>query len=127
MKAVIRIAALTLLMLPAMISAQEPVNPMAGYWTGGPEQDDLLLDLRIQGDVVTGPISTRNIGDLYIRNGSVTANTIEFTSPNLDEANREVALVWHGQLSGNDELAFSIAREDNQGEPREVILKRRNP
>jgi hypothetical protein len=127
MKALIRIAALTLLMLPAMVSAQEPANPMAGYWTGGPEQEDLLLDLRIQGDVVTGPISTRHIGDLYIRKGTVTANTIEFTSPSLDLANREIVLVWHGQLSGDGELALVITREDNLGEPREVVLKRRTP
>jgi hypothetical protein len=123
MKALIRTAILTLVMLPAIVAAQEP-NPMAGYWKGGIELDELLVELRIQGEVVTGPISTNKVGDLYIRNGTVSGNTISFTSPNLDPDNQSVLLVWNGQLSG-DQLSFTVAPEDNQGPAREFILTRR--
>jgi len=125
MKVLIRIAALTVLMLPAFVSAQEPANPMAGFWAGGAEQDDLLLELRIRGDVVTGPISTNKGGDFYIRNGTVSGNTIIFTSPNLDPENQTVSLAWNGLLSG-DQLSFTVT-PDPQGPAREFVLKRRVP
>jgi hypothetical protein len=126
MKSLIRIASLTLLMIPAMLTAQEPTNPLAGYWEGtfqgsnGAER--VLVELRVQGDAVTGPIFLHG-DEQYIRNGTVTGNTIAFTSPRLDAADRDVPLTWTGQLAGN-ELAFSVVAEDRGGPVREFVLTR---
>ena len=132
MKSLFRVTALgmiaiALLLLPVIAAAQEPQHPLAGYWrgamvAGGGEDTEVAIELRIQGDVVTGPISTKQIADLYIRNGSVTGNTVQFTSPSLDPAN-QAALVWTGQLTGNNELAVSVVPEGG-GDAREFVLTR---
>jgi hypothetical protein len=130
MKVLIRIAALSLLMIPSLISAQEPqpANPFAGYWKGAIEEKALLIELRVQGEVVTGPIFMSGFGERYIRNGTVAGSTIQFTSPRLDLSpeDRDVAVVWTGQLTG-DELSFSIQAEDHEGPVHEFVLTRRVP
>src|SRR5262245_34943200 len=126
MKSFVRLTALMLLLVPGIMSAQEPQpqHPLAGYWrgpmvAGGGEDTDVTVEFRIQGDVVTGPISTMQIGDLYIRDGSVTANSVHFTSPSLDPAGQGGALVWTGQLTGANELAVSVVPENGDGPARE--------
>lgn len=132
MKALIRVTALTLLLLPVILSAQEPQHPLAGYWRGpmvegAGEDGEVTIELRIQGEVVTGPISTSKIGDLSIRNGTVSGNTIHFTSPGLDPGTPGVSLVWTGQLSGNNELAVSVIVEGGDGTAQEFVLTKRTP
>ena len=128
MKTLSRIAALTLLMLPAMVVAQEPQHPLAGYWegevteAGSTEPVRLLVELRIQGDVVNGPVFMLG-GEQYIRQGGVvTANTVTFTTPRLNLNDRNVPLAWTGQLSGDNQLAFSVVPEDGQEPAREFVL-----
>ena len=132
MKAAIRITALALLLMPAIVSAQEPrQHPLAGSWrgpmvAGAAEDADVTIELRIDGDTVTGPISTLRISDISIGNGSVTGNSVRFTSPNLDPDNQGVVLVWTGQLTGSNELAFSVVPESG-GAAQEFVLTKRLP
>jgi len=133
MKAFARLVALSVLLVPAGLSAQEPQaqHPLAGAWrgpmvAGGGEDTDVTLDLRIQGDVVTGPVSTMAVSDLLIRDGSVTANTIRFVTPSLNPA-VEGSLVWTGQLTGNNELAFTVVAEGPGNSPIEFTLTHRLP
>ncbi len=128
MKSLIRIAALTMLMLPALVSAQEPTNPLAGYWEGAIDEGSgpvpVLLELRIQGDVVTGPIFMHGF-ERYMRPGTVTANSVEFITPRLNDADRDVPLLWIGQLTANNELVFSVVADDREGPAREFTLTRK--
>lgn len=132
MKATIHLGVFILLLLPVIAAAQEPqAHPLAGSWRGamvegGGEDAEVTIELRIEGDVVTGPIATSRVADLYIRNGSVTGNTIQFTSPSLDPAT-EGALVWTGQLTGNNEIAFSVVREASDAPPVEFVVTKREP
>ena len=125
MKAVIRVALFVLFLVPALVSAQEPQHPLAGHWSAVMAQgeDEVVLDLRIEGDVVTGPVGATGRGDLYIRDGSVTANSLHFTSPSLTDGGP--ALVWTGQLTGKNELAFSVVPEGADSPVREFVATRR--
>jgi hypothetical protein len=128
MKALIRIVALSLLIVPAVVSAQEPqpVSPFNGYWEGTIEETSVLVELRVQGEIATGPIFVSGFGERYIREGAVAGNTIQFITPHLDPTPEDQAprVVWNGQLAG-DELAFSIANEGGSGPAREFVLRRR--
>jgi hypothetical protein len=132
MKSLIRVTALALLLLPVIVSAQEPQpHPLAGSWRGAMEQgadevDDVNIDLRIEGDAVTGPIIKVPF-ERYIKQGTATANTVTFTSPGLKEDDAETVLVWTGQLTGNNELAFSVVNENGEGAAREFVLTKRTP
>jgi hypothetical protein len=127
MKAVIRVAVLISCLVPALVSAQEPQvhHPLAGYWSAvmAPGEDEVVLELRVEGDVVTGPVGATGRGDLYIRNGSVTANSVHFTSPSLTPDGP--ALVWTGQLTGENELAFSVVPEGADNPAREFVATKR--
>jgi len=72
---------------------------------------------------VSGPIFMHG-DEEYIRNGTVTANTVAFISPRLIPEERDVPLVWSGQLTG-DQLSFSVVPEDHDGPAREFTLTRR--
>jgi hypothetical protein len=130
MKALIRIAALTLLMFPVAIAAQDQPaqHPMAGYWEGAvaepgaAEPVKLLVELRIQGDVVNGPVFMLG-GEQYIQQGgTATVNSVTFTTPRLNLNDRNVPLTWTGQLTGNNELAFTVVSADGQDPVREFVL-----
>ncbi len=66
------------------------------------------------------------LGEFYIRNGSVTGNSIQFTSANLVQGEGP-ALVWTGQLTGSNELAFSVMPESGDGQASEFVLTKRDP
>lgn len=125
MKSLIRSLALALLLMPALVLAQEP-NPLAGPWAGSITEDGVALpvsiELRIQADVVTGPIFMHGAEE-YMRNGTVVGNTISFTTPPLNAADRNVPVVWSGQFA-DGQLAFSVVAEDREGPVREFILTR---
>jgi len=129
MKLVVRIAVLMVLLFPALSRAQENPHPLAGPWAGYMVEGDdseLVIELQVEGEVVTGPIVIKAVGEIYIRNGSVTPNSIHFTTPALDPAAQGAALVWTGQLMGNGELAFSVVTEGADGGPAtEFVVKRR--
>lgn len=130
MKSLVRLCALTLLLVPVILSAQEPQkHPLAGYWRGpmvegGGAETEVTIELRIEGDVVTGPISTMQMGDLSIRDGSVTENAVHFTSPALNGDNSH-PLVWTGQLTGDNRLAVSVVPEANDAAAIEFVLTKR--
>jgi hypothetical protein len=128
MKVLIRVAVVISFLVPALVSAQEPQvqHPLAGYWSVVMAQgeDEVVIELRVGGDVVTGPIGTTGRADLYIRNGSVTANSVHFTSPSLKDDDGP-ALVWTGQLTGENELAFSVAPEGAESLVREFVATKR--
>lgn len=130
MKSLVRVTAFVILLLPAIVAAQAPQqHPLAGFWAGPMvegDQNEVIVELRIQGEVVTGPIETSQIGDLYIRDGSVSANSVHFTSPSLDPNGQGGALVWTGQLTGNNALAFSVVPASGDGAAREFVLKKRD-
>jgi hypothetical protein len=133
MKALVRLSALMLVLVPAVVSAQEPQpqHPLQGAWrgpmvAGGGEDSEVTLDLRIQGDVVTGPISSLAISDLLIRDGSVTENTIRFSSPSLNP-NEPGTLLWTGQLTADNELTFSVVADAPNSTPIEFTLTHRLP
>jgi hypothetical protein len=125
MKTVIRSVALALLMLPALVSAQEP-HPLAGNWAGSITEDGVavpvMIELRIREEVVTGPIFMHGAEE-YIRNGSVTAQAITFTTPRLNATDRDVPMVWTGEFVSG-QLAFSVVAEDREGPVREFMLAR---
>lgn len=132
MKSVIRLAALALLLMPVLVSAQEPqLHPLAGTWStvlkedgvNGPEE--LLAEFRIQGDVVNGPIFANGVERYIKAGGAVTANTITFITSGLgtDDADRQ--LVWTGQLSGDNQLAFTIVPEANDAPAVELVMTKR--
>jgi hypothetical protein len=126
MNALIRVVALSLSLLPVMVSAQEPQShPLAGAWRGSIASPDgqsieLIVEMRIQGDVVTGPVFAP-VGEVYMRSGTVTANSVAFTTPRLSEADRDVPMVWTGQLSGDNTLAVSVVPEGG-GTAIELVL-----
>jgi hypothetical protein len=129
MKSLIRISAFVLFLLPVMVSAQEPQHPLAGGWKGAMEEgaaevDEVFVELRIQGDAVTGPVIKVPF-ERYIKQGTATANSVTFTTSGLKEDDADVTLVWTGQLTGNNELAFTVEREDHQGEAKEFVLTKR--
>jgi hypothetical protein len=96
MKSLTRLVALTLLLLPMIVAAQEP-----------------------EGEVVTGPIFVNGF-ERFIRQGTVAGNTISFISPGLNENDYDASLTWNGQLTGN-QLAFSVVPESG-GPAREFVL-----
>lgn len=127
-----RLAVSMLLLLPALASAQDPQpqHPIAGHWAGvialADQEREVIVDLRVEGDAVTGPIVATQLGEFYIRNGSVTGNSIQFTSANLVQGEGP-ALVWTGQLTGSNELAFSVMPESGDGQASEFVLTKRDP
>ncbi|HWI16277.1 MAG TPA: hypothetical protein VNT81_00920 [Vicinamibacterales bacterium] len=132
MKLVTRIAAaFAVLLLPALASAQEaqPQHPLAGHWAGqvalAGQDREIVVEFTIEGEAVTGPIIAAQIGEFIIRNGSVTGNSIHFTSPNIAPLGEGPALVWSGQLTGANELAFSVVTESGEGQASEFVLTKR--
>jgi hypothetical protein len=131
MKSLIRLTALALFLLPVFVSAQEPaVHPLAGFWRGamveGATSDqEVIVELRIQGDVVNGPIFANGFERYIKQGGTVTANTIAFKSPGLaTDADMNDTLVWTGQLTGTNEIAFSVVAENSDAPAREFVLTR---
>lgn len=126
MKSLIRIATLTLLMIPAMLSAQAPASPIAGYWEGTIDGANgaqrVLVELRVQGDAVTGPVFMNGDEQYIQQGGTATANSVTFTTPRLHGGDRNVQITWTGQLTGNNELAFTLASADGQDPVREIVL-----
>jgi hypothetical protein len=128
MKAVVRIALMLVALVPAVAFAQEPqapAHPLAGFWKGtitaeGAEPFEFTVQFRIQGDVVTGPILSK-AGEVYLQDGSVTANSVTFTTarPDLKEGG---PLAWTGQLTGDNTLDVMVAPKDNSTPAIEVIL-----
>lgn len=126
MKAFIRIAVVMIALLPALAIAQEPQpHPLAGFWKGtitaeGTEPFEFSVQFRIQGDVVTGPILS-TAGEVYLKDGTVTANSVSFTSarPDLKDG---APLAWTGQLSGDGTLAVSVSPQDNSSPAVDIIL-----
>lgn len=89
-------------------------------------EDEVVIELRVEGDIVTGPVGTTGSADLYIRDGSVTANSVQFTSPSLKGDGPP--LLWTGHLTGQNELAFSVVPEGAESPVREFVATRRpNP
>lgn len=133
MKSFARIIVLTLLLSPALVMAQEPQpqHPLTGSWTGtmGEGGKAILLELTVDGEAVKGPIfAPGGVGDRYIRNGTVTNNTIHFTSPGLEPDVESAPLVWSGQLLGtNNEVSFSVTAEGSNAEPIEFVLTKLVP
>ena len=128
MKSLVRIAAIMIALLPALAFAQEPqpqTHPLAGFWKGtitseGAEPFEFTVQFRIQGDVVTGPILSK-AGEVYLQEGTVTANSVAFTTarPDLKEGG---PLSWTGQLTGDNTLDVMVAPKDNSSPAIEVIL-----
>lgn len=127
MKSWIRVSVFTLLLLPTMVVAQEPQpqHALTGSWTGvmGEGGAEVLLELEVQGEVVKGPIFAHGgVGDRYISNGTVTGNTIHFISPGLDPDVETSPLEWTGQVTGNNEIAFSVVPEGGSAPVKEFVL-----
>jgi hypothetical protein len=128
MKALIRVVALSLSLLPVIASAQEAQpHPLAGAWRGSilspaGQPIELTVEMRIQGDVVTGPVFAP-VGEVYMQSGTVTANSVAFTTSRLSEADRDVLMVWTGQLNGDNTLSVSVVPEDG-GAAIELVLSK---
>jgi hypothetical protein len=146
MKSLVRIFAVMTALLPVAAFAQEPqtppapepqqltqpmpdpqqvTHPLAGFWKGtitaeGADPFEFSVQFRIQGDVVTGPILS-TAGEVYLKDGTVTANSIAFTSPRPD-LKEGSALVWTGQLTGDNKLDVFVSPQDNSSPAIEVIL-----
>lgn len=128
MKAVFRIAVLSLSLLPVFASAQQPEpHPLAGTWKGtiaiGGVESEVRVELRIEGDVVTGPINGP-AGEIFMQPGKVAPDGVSFTSPRLSSQDRDVLLVWTGQVTGENSLSFVVATEDLQDPSFELTLTR---
>lgn len=126
MKALIRTAVLAVFLLPAMVSAQEP-HPFAGAWKGilGADgaQSEVRIELRIEGDVVTGPIQAP-AGEIFMQPGKVTPRGVSFTSGPLNPQDRDVPMVWTGQATDENTLTFVVTAEDLAGPTFELVVTR---
>jgi hypothetical protein len=126
MKALIRTCVLALSLLPTLISAQEP-HPFAGAWKGvlgtAGAQSEVRIELRIEGDVVTGPI-LGPAGEMFMQPGKVTARGVSFTSGPLNPQDRDVPLVWTGQATDENTLTFVVTAEDLEGPTFELTVTR---
>lgn len=126
MKALIRTAVLAVFLLPSMVAGQEP-HPFAGVWKGtiGADgaQSEVRIDLRIEGDVVTGPIQGPG-GEIYMDPGKVTPRGVSFTSGPLNPQDRNVPMVWTGQATDENTLTFVVTAEDLEGPTFELIVTR---
>jgi hypothetical protein len=124
MTLLMRAAVLSVLLIPGVVSAQ--AVPLAGLWEGSVNQDGaavpVVVELRIQGDVVTGPIFLQG-AEQYIRDGKVLGESVEFISGRLNEADRDVPYVWTGTLTG-DQISFSVIAADREGPSRGFIVTR---
>lgn len=126
MKALIRTVVLAVLLVPALLSAQEP-HPFAGVWKGmfGAEgaQSEVRIDLRIEGDVVTGPILGPG-GEIYMQPGKVTPRGVSFSSGPLNPQDRNVPMIWTGQATDENTLTFVVTAEDLEGPTFEIVVTR---
>lgn len=133
MKLATRLAAVfAVLLLPTFAEAQDVTSqhPIAGHWSGqislAGQAREVVVEFTIEGDAVTGPIVAMQLGEFYIRDGSVTGNSIHFTSPNIAPLGEGPALVWTGHLTGANELAFSVTVESGDGQASEFVLTKRS-
>jgi len=115
---------------PALAAAQEPQpsaqHPLAGQWAGFLAEDgtgEFVVDLQVEGEVASGPIIVTAVGEFYVRDGFASANSVQFTSASLSQGEGPT-LTWTGQLTGNNELAFTVVSGDG-GPAREFLLKKR--
>lgn len=126
MKLFIRLTVLSLALLPAIISAQQPEpHPLNGIWKGTLTVDgaEVRLDVRIEGDVVTGPIMSP-AGALEIQSGKLTPEGLVFSSAPLHAGDRQVTLVWTGQPTSENTISFVVSTEDLQDPSFELNLTR---
>jgi hypothetical protein len=121
MKLKLSILALGLLALPILVLAQASVN---GTWTGevqgGRGAQMVTLNLKADGNKLTGTSAGGRGGDIPIENGTIMGNMLKFTTKQMGRGG-EVTLTWTGTLKG-DEIAFSRVAEG--GQPVEFTLKR---
>ena len=86
-------------------------------------QSEVRIELRIEGDVVTGPI-LGPAGEMFMQPGKVTPRGVSFTSGPLNPQDRDVPLVWTGQATDENTLTFVVTAEDLEGPTFELTVTR---
>jgi hypothetical protein len=115
--------AICLFALASLVGAQNAVD---GKWAGevqggrGPQQ--ITVNLKADGGMLTGSIVGGRGGEVAIKEGTISGTTLKFKSTQQGR-NGEVTMSWSGTLKG-DEIAFSRMVEGGQGQAQEFTLKR---
>ena len=123
MKALIRTAAVTLCLLPAVLFGQAGV---IGNWGGAMPADtgevSLQIEFRQDGEAVAGIVFIDGT-EQYFKEGAITGDGLQFTTGRLREGDRDVPYNWRGVLVENS-LTFTVTAADNDGPAREFTLTR---
>jgi hypothetical protein len=114
-----------LLALPSLASAQDSVN---GSWSGevqgGRGPQTIAMNLKADGEKLTGALTGGRGGDIAIEDGSISGNKLKFkTKLPGRNGGPDVMMTWSGTLKG-DEIAFSRVAEGAQGQAQEFTVKR---
>jgi len=110
--------------LASLVTAQNAVD---GKWAGevqggrGPQQ--ITIALKADGGTLTGSITGGRGGEVAIKEGTISGNTLKFKSTQAGRGGGEINMSWSGTLKG-DEIAMTRTVEGGQGQSQEFTLKR---
>jgi hypothetical protein len=101
-------------------------NSVDGKWTGevqgGRGPQTITMTFKADGGTLTGSITGGRGGEVQIKEGTISGNTIKFKSTQMGRGG-EVNISWSGTVKG-DEIAMTRTIEGGQGQPQEFTLKR---
>lgn len=98
-----------------------------GKWTAdfdGPQGNKVhtAMNLKAQGETLTGTVEGMRGGQTEISDGKVTGDDIEFTVAR-EWQGQQFKMTYHGKIQG-DVIHFTVTREGGQGRGREFDARR---
>ncbi len=117
---------LRLVLLSCLLTIAAFAADVTGKWAAdvpsrGGNTQKITIDLKADGDKVTGTISNPQ-GEMAITDGKVSGDTVTFSVTREMQGNT-VKINYTGKLAG-DEIKFSQQRDGGQGQAREFTAKR---
>ena len=117
---------LRLVLLSSLLAIGAFAADVSGKWMAempgrGGNTQKVTMDLKADGDKLTGSISNP-MGETAISDGKVDGDTITFTVTREMQGNT-IKMNYTGKVSG-DEIKFTVQREGGQGQAREFTAKR---
>ena len=124
MKPLVRVLVLSLA-LPALASAQTSVaGSWAGSYVGADSEQAVLMALTVRETELTGSIIVPGGVEFSIKDGLQAGSQLQFVTLQ-QEGDAEVVVRWVGTVDG-DTITFSVAREDGQAAPQDIVVTRQS-